>query len=115
MVYGWCFVKKVGVDFNMIWLFMIRKYILEDGKYFDISYILDVFDLNIDEFFKDLNIINGDIDVDINYFYVKEVFKIDLLKGRNIEFFELYRYGYKFIVDDLVGYRFNNEFRYNIY
>ena len=68
-----------------------------------------------DEFFKDLNIINGDIDVDINYPYVKEVLKIDSPKGRNIEPFELYRYGHKFIADDLVGYRFNNESRHNIY
>lgn len=116
LVYGWRFARKVGANFNMIWLPTTKKYIPEDGKYFDISYILDVFELNTDEILKDLNILNGDIDVDVvSYPKIKDVLKIDSRQGRNIEPYELYRYGHNFIADDLVGYRFDSESRHNIY
>lgn len=114
MMYAWRFGRKVGAQSVVLWLPTSRKYIPDDGTDFDISLLFDVFELNRREEFSDLTIANGRTWINHDFPIVKDVLPLDPTRSPEQTQAELYAHGNTFITEDLVGYRFDNESRWNM-
>ncbi len=114
MMYAWRFGRKVDAQTVMLWLPTTKKYIADDGTDFDIGLLFDYFQLNSRDEFSDLRIMNGKTWLNHDLRVVKDVLSLDPARTPEETKEALYKHGDTFITDDLVGYRFDNESRWDM-